>query len=99
MGATFLFTAHLALDNLTSPNPVTVDIKDCSIIGKMEDTQVILLEMKCCFDVPYNVSFQRVVFIQNLLFLWPSVAVFSLVSEVHVAAQVLPAVVPHRSHG
>ena len=37
----------------------------------MEDTQLILLELKCCFDVPYNVSFQRVVFIQNLLFYGP----------------------------
>ena len=37
----------------------------------MEITQLILLELKCCFDVPYNVSFQRVVFIQNLLFYGP----------------------------
>ena len=37
----------------------------------MEDTQLILLEMKCCFDVPYNVRFETVVFIQNLLFYGP----------------------------
>ena len=64
----------------------------------MEDTQLILLELKCRFDVPYNVSFQGC-FHSKSTFLWPSVAVCRLVPEVHVAAQVLPAVVPHRSHG
>ena len=37
----------------------------------MEDTQLILLELECCFDVLYKVSFERVVFIQNLLFYGP----------------------------